>query len=380
MARNKVVYFGETVMDISDTTAVASDVAAGKYFYGADGVKTAGTNSGGGGQVIVTETTDANGGTIVTITGETVSLQSKSVTPTTAQQTVVPDTGYHGLSSVAVDAIPSQYIVPTGTLSITENGTKDVTQYASVSVDVQGGGTDTSDATLTSGGQMLDGVTAYSNGTKYTGTIPTKTSADLTASGATVTVPSGYYASHVQKSVASGTEGTPTATKGTVSNNSLTVTPSVTNTAGYISGGTHSGTGVTVTASELVSGTKTITENGTGIDVTNYASVDVNVSPNLQTKSVTYTPTTSTQTATVTADSSYDGLDGVSITVNPIPSQYVTTTDATATASDINSGETAYVNGVKVTGTQVIQTYYTGTTNPSSSTGSDGDIYLKVVS
>lgn len=32
------------------------------------------------------------------------------------------------------------------------------------------------------------------------------------------------------------------------------------------------------TASDLVSGTLSITENGTGIDVTNYASVDVNVS------------------------------------------------------------------------------------------------------
>ena len=33
--------------DISDTTAVASDVASGKYFYTASGVKTAGTASGG---------------------------------------------------------------------------------------------------------------------------------------------------------------------------------------------------------------------------------------------------------------------------------------------------------------------------------------------
>lgn len=36
-----------------------------------------------------------------------------------------------------------------------------------------GGGTDTSDATLTSGGQMLEGITAYARGTKYTGTIET---------------------------------------------------------------------------------------------------------------------------------------------------------------------------------------------------------------
>ena len=35
--------------DVSDTTAAASDVASGKYFYTAAGVKTAGTSSGGGG-------------------------------------------------------------------------------------------------------------------------------------------------------------------------------------------------------------------------------------------------------------------------------------------------------------------------------------------
>lgn len=38
-----------TFTDVSDTTAAASDVASGKYFYTAAGVKTAGTSSGGGG-------------------------------------------------------------------------------------------------------------------------------------------------------------------------------------------------------------------------------------------------------------------------------------------------------------------------------------------
>lgn len=38
-----------TFTDVTDTTAGASDVASGKYFYTAAGVKTAGTGSGGGG-------------------------------------------------------------------------------------------------------------------------------------------------------------------------------------------------------------------------------------------------------------------------------------------------------------------------------------------
>ena len=52
------------------------------------------------------------------------------------------------------------------------------------------------------------------------------------------------------------------------------VTPSVTNTTGYITGGTKTGTAVTVSASELVSGTINITAAGT-TDVTNYANASV---------------------------------------------------------------------------------------------------------
>lgn len=60
------------------------------------------------------------------------------------------------------------------------------------------------------------------------------------------------------------------------------------------------------------SGTKSITANGTGIDVTEYASVDVAVpipSPTLETKTKTYTPTESQQTETVTASSGYDAIE-----------------------------------------------------------------------
>lgn len=97
---------------------------------------------------------------------------------------------------------------------------------------------------------------------------------NVNASG-TYTAPSGTAYSPVV--VPSGTAGTPTATKGSVSNHSVSVTPSVTNSAGFISGGSKTGTAVSVSASELVSGTKSITENGTGIDVTDYALVNVAV-------------------------------------------------------------------------------------------------------
>lgn len=128
---------------------------------------------------------------------------------------------------------------------------------------------DTSDATLASGGQMLDGVTSYANGTKYMGTIPSKDGDDLTVSGATVTVPAGHYAEQATKSVASGSVTAPSTISGTsatvsTGTNTLTlkktvsVTPDVT-TAGYISNGTAGNASVSLTASVTTKGATTYT-------------------------------------------------------------------------------------------------------------------------
>lgn len=144
-------------------------------------------------------------------------LQMKSVTPSESAQAVTPDVGYDGLDEVDVAAIPSNY-VGTG--------------------------------------------------------VARKSSSDLTSSGATVNVPAGYYEDAASKAVAGGTAGTPTATKGAVSNHTVEITPSVVNTEGYINGGTETGTPVSVSASELVSGSETKTANGT-YDVTNLAEIVV---------------------------------------------------------------------------------------------------------
>lgn len=127
---------------------------------------------------------------------------------------------------------------------------------------------DTSDATLNNNSKLLSGVTAYANGTKYTGNIATKTSADLTASGDTVTVPSGYYASSATKAVASGSATAPASISGTSASvstgtNTLTlsktisVTPTV--SSGYVSSGTAGNSAVSLTASVTTKSAATIT-------------------------------------------------------------------------------------------------------------------------
>lgn len=176
-------------------------------------------------------------------------------------------------------------------------------------------GVDVSGVTATPADVLSPKVFVDENGDEQTGTIATKSSSDLTASGATVSVPAGYYPTNASKSVTSGSAGTPTATKGTVSNNQVTVTPAVTNTTGYITGGTKTGTAVTVKASELVSGTKTISGSGS-TDVTNYASASVAAgSASTPASTIAVNPTITVNSAgLITA--SYSGSKSITPTVS----------------------------------------------------------------
>lgn len=127
---------------------------------------------------------------------------------------------------------------------------------------------DTSDATLDSAAKLPQGVTAYANATKYTGTAAENDSSDLTVSGATVTVPAGYYSSQASKSVASGSATAPATISGTsatvsTGTNTLTLTKTVSVTpsvaAGYVASGTAGSSSVSLTASVTTKAAATIT-------------------------------------------------------------------------------------------------------------------------
>ena len=193
----------------------------------------------------------------------------------------------------------------------------------------QGGGSTLGTKTITVNGEydaQDDGYDGYSSvDVQVPGSSPTlqaKTNIAPTTSSQTITADQGYDGlSSVQiNAMPTGTAGTPTATKGAVSNHSISVTPSVTNSAGYIASGTINGTAVSVSASELDSGAKSITANGNSQDVVGYASVNVNV-PNTytagdegkvvssgalvaQTAHADVTPTTSDQTIDTTTNNS----------------------------------------------------------------------------
>ena len=236
------------------------------------------------------------------------SYQSKTISPTESSQTISPDSGYDALSSVTVNAISNTYV-----------GSE----------------------------------------------IARKSSSDLTASGATVTVPAGYYSSQATKSVSNGSATAPASISGssaTVSTgtNTLTltktvrVTPSV--SAGYVSAGTAGNSSVSLTASVATKAAATITPGTTNQTIA----------------SGTYL--TGTQTISGDADLVAANIkQGTQIF--GVTGSY--TSDATAAASDIVSGETAYANGSKITGSLVINKYYTGSDTPSSSLGNNGDIYLQ---
>jgi len=257
-------------------------------------------------------------------------LQNKTVTPSESQQSVSADSDYEGLRTVTVNAISSTYV---------------------------GSG------------------------------IARKSSTDLTVSGATITAPAGYYNAAASKSVSSMTLPTSAASSATsgytskatigrstaaqyinippgynstgayyvisaVANGSATAPASISGTAASVSTGTN-----TLTLTKTVSVTPTVSAGYVSAGTAGNSSVSLTASVTTK-AAATITPTTTNQTI---ASGTY--LTGTQTIAG----------DADLVANNIRSG----VQIFGVNGSLVTQAFYTGSSAPSSSLGSNGDIYLQ---
>ena len=118
MAINKIIYGGNTLIDLTDTTATASDVLSGAYFYGIDGVRTAGTcdydsdtsdDTALVGEVLSGSTFHARGSAL---TGTMTNNGSVSGTISTKAGTYTIPNGYHdGGGTVAISSTEQAKII-----------------------------------------------------------------------------------------------------------------------------------------------------------------------------------------------------------------------------------------------------------------------------
>lgn len=107
--------------DVTDTTATASDVASGKYFYTAAGVKTQGTSTSGG---YITQ--DANGYVVLSSTNGVPTLKTKSITANGTYN--ASSDNANGYSSVTVNVSGG------GSMNATTNCETDVNTWQTLTV------------------------------------------------------------------------------------------------------------------------------------------------------------------------------------------------------------------------------------------------------
>lgn len=224
----------QAYQDVSSVTATAPDVLSGKVFVTAAGAVTTGTMANNG---AVNKTLTAQEQSYTIPKGYhsgagsvSISPESKTATPTKAQQTISPTAG-KVLTSVVVEPIPAQYV-------------------------------DTSDATATAA-QILDGATAYVDGELVEGTMPNNGAVTETLDTATTsyTVPAGYHSGTGKVSVSLETKSaTPTKSPQTISPSTGKLLSSVSVAA--IPEAYQDVTGVTAVAADVLTGKVIVSATG----------------------------------------------------------------------------------------------------------------------
>lgn len=262
-------------------------------------------------------------------------LQEKTVTPTKSVQNITPDTNYDGLSKVTVNAIPAEYITPAGTLSITTNGTKDVTQYANVNVNVSAPEPTLQEKTVAPGktDQEILPDEGYDGLNKVT--VQSVTLDDLSGTDGTEQM----LNPGTGKIVKGGMAELYRIQARALNLDSKTVTPTTSQQTVTPSSGKDGLSQVTVNAIETE--TKEVTP-GTSEQIitptTGKYLTSVTVGA-IQTETKSATPTKSTQTITPAS-----GKFLSSVTVNPIPSNYIIPTGTKEITENGTADVTQFAN------------------------------------
>ena len=114
---NKVVYGGNTLLDVSTDTAVASDVASGKYLHLKTGERVAGTNTydadtsdanASASEILYNQTAYVNGNKL---TGSMPNNGSNNVTVTSKSGTTIPIGYYDGSGMAVIDSTSAANLV-----------------------------------------------------------------------------------------------------------------------------------------------------------------------------------------------------------------------------------------------------------------------------
>lgn len=195
-----------------------------------------------------------------------VQLEEKTVTPTKSIQEITADIGYDGLSKVTVDVIPSNYIEPTGTKNITSNGTVDVTEYASVNVNVSSsdsGATPTYQSKSVTPSESSQTVTPDNGYDALSSVIVNAISSTYVGSGITQKSATTYTPGTSNQTIASGTYLTGTQT---ISGDSNLIASNIKSGVSIFGvAGTYAGSGSSGSSMAMATGTTTSATIDTGL-------------------------------------------------------------------------------------------------------------------
>ena len=241
-----------------------------------------------------------------------------------------------------------------------------------------GGGISTADATITSGNQLLKDITAYGPNGKITGTIPSQEGSNIVPNdNSQVAIVAGTYAAGDIVVEAIPDEYVITSDATATSND---IAEGVT---AYVNGEKITGTLPIVPAGNTVNYDYDSYEK-----MNQYANYDfiapVNEDTIIKKDSKIYITVPKEEFGTAIASQVLSGVTftsgkGMKLTGTHTCSGGTggtDTSDATAVAEDIVQGKTAYINGGKITGTMVVQSYYVSNVEPSNTLGNDGDLCL----